>query len=148
MKNRLVWLLALPLLTACPDATGSGTDGPPLEERTLGIIKSQYLRSPALAAPATVTAGQPFQATVTTLGYDGCWRSDGEDVTRAATQAVIRPYDKVQGEACTTALVEIRHVVQLRFDNRGTAKIVVQGRAEPLDPQQGPVTVEQTVTVQ
>lgn len=146
MKNRLVWLLALPLLTACPGVTD--TDGPPVRERNLGIIESQYLRSPTVVAPSVVTAGQPFQVTITTLGYDGCWRSDGEDVTRNAAQAVIRPYDKVQGEACTAALREISHVVELRFDTRGTAKIVVQGRNDRDAPTFRNVTVEQTVTVQ
>jgi len=146
MKNRLVWLLALPLLSACPGVTD--TDGPPVRERNLGIIESQYLRSPAVAAPSVVTAGQPFQATITTLGYDGCWRADGEEVTRNAAQAVIRPYDKIQGEACTGALVEIRHVVELRFDNPGTAKVVVQGRNDRDAPTFRNVTVEHTVTVQ
>lgn len=146
MKNRLVWLLALPLLTACPDL--AGTDGPPVRERNLGIVESQYLQSPALAAPSAVTAGQPFQATITTLGYDGCWRADGEEVTRSAAQAVVRPYDKVQGDACTAALKEITHVVELRFDTPGTAKIVVQGRNDRDAPTFRNVTVEQTVTVQ
>lgn len=147
MKNRLVWLLGLPLLTACPGVTDSDTDGPPVRERNLGIIESQYLRSPTVVAPTTVTAGQPFQVTITTLGYDGCWRADGEEVTRNATQAVIRPYDKVQGDVCTAALREISHVVELRFDNPGTAKIVVQGRNDRDAPTFRNVAVEHTVTV-
>jgi hypothetical protein len=149
VKNPFVWLLTLPLLAACPSATDSGTDGPPLEEdRKVGIVHSPYLRAKALAAPATVKAGQTFQATVTTLGYSGCWRTAGEDVTNADKQATVRPYDRVQGEVCTAALVQIRHVVNLRFDTPGTAKIVVQGRNDPNEPTPGPVTIEQTVTVQ
>jgi len=144
MKNRFVWLLALPLLAACPAITDSGTG----EGRRVGIIQSPNLRSPALAAPATVTAGQAFQATVTTLGFDGCWRSAGETVTLVAEQATIQPYDRVDGEVCTGALVEIRHVVELSFFTPGTATIVVQGRSDPNEPGSGPVKIERTITVQ
>ncbi|HEX9936543.1 MAG TPA: hypothetical protein VGB15_05455 [Longimicrobium sp.] len=149
MKNPFVWLLALPLLAACPSPTDAGTDGSLVgDERRAGIIESQHLRAPALAAPATVTAGQTFQVAVTTLGYSGCWRNAGEDVTNAAGLAIIHPYDRVQGEVCTDALVEIRHVVFLRFDTPGTAKLVVQGRSDPNEPSPRAVTIEHTVTVQ
>jgi hypothetical protein len=147
MKNPLVWLLALPLLAACPSPTDSGSDGLG-EERRAGIIESQHLHSPALTAPATVTAGQTFQAVVTTLGYSGCWRNAGEDVTNAAGLAIVHPYDMVRGEVCTDALVEIRHIVFLRFDTPGTAQIVVQGRSDPNEPAPRAVTIEKTVTVQ
>jgi hypothetical protein len=147
MKTSFVWLLALPLLAGCPSPTG--IDGPALEEdRRAGIIESQYLRSPVLTAPAAVTAGQTFQVAVTTLGYSGCWRNAGDDVTNAVGRAIIHPFDRVQGEACTTALVEIRHVVFLRFDTPGTATIVVQGRSDPNEPAPRSVTIERTVTVQ
>lgn len=148
MKLRHVCLFALPFLAACPSVTDVG------EERTLavlgrtpGIIKSPYLQSPALVAPSSVTAGQVFQATVTTLGFNACWRADGADVSNGGATLTIRPYDTVRGEVCAQALVELRRTVDLRFDTPGTAKIVVEGRGDPNEPGPGIVQVEQTVTV-
>ncbi|HYH80428.1 MAG TPA: hypothetical protein VEX86_11550 [Longimicrobium sp.] len=150
MTRRLLCLLALPLLAACPPSPVDVVEDrtPPLGDRTPGIIRSSYLRSPALVAPAVVSAGQTFQATVTTLGFSGCWRADGAEVATAAATASIHPYDRQEGEVCTAALVELRRTVDLRFDTPGTAKIVVEGRSDPNEPQSGIVRVEQTVTVQ
>jgi hypothetical protein len=148
MKLRHVCLAALPFLAACPSITDAGEESTRVVlDRTPGIIQSPYLRSPALVAPASVSAGQTFQATVTTLGFNGCWQADGADLSNGGATLTIHPYDAVRGEVCTQALVELRRTVDLRFDTPGTATIVVEGRGDPNEPGAGTVRVTQTVTV-
>jgi hypothetical protein len=121
MKHRATLLAAAFACAACANLAGPGGDRRP------GIIESRYLHAPVLTAPDSVTAGTPFQVTVTTLGFSGCWTEDRTDVTSLAGEAVVRPYDRVREGPCTQALVNLPHSVQLRFDQPGTASIVVQG---------------------
>jgi hypothetical protein len=140
MKHRATLLAATCVLAACGNVAG------PAGQRRAGIIESRYLRVPVLTAPDTVTAGTPFLVTVTTFGFSGCWTDDRTDVAAFATQAVIRPYDRVRDGACTQMTVTLPRSVQLRFDQPGTASIVVQGlRDDGADAE--PAQVQRTVVV-
>jgi len=142
MKIRILPLFALPLLAACELATGPDADPRP------GIIQSPYLQAPVVVAPATVQAGEPFQVTVRTLGFSGCWVEARTTVTSEPGAATVRVYDRTVGEVCTAALKTIDHTAGLRFDAPGTARIVVEGRGDPSLGETGVVTIERTVTVQ
>ncbi len=141
MKRTLVCMLSLALLGACSLAT----DG---EAREPGIVQSDLLTTPVLVAPSTVSAGQTFQVTVTTLGLSGCYRVGGAEVSYSATQATIRPFDLIRNTACTGAAVMLPRTVALHFDTPGTLKIVVEGQNDPSAGQTSIARVEQTVTVQ
>jgi hypothetical protein len=139
MKHRAMLLAATSLFTAC--ANLAGPDG-----ARAGIIESRYLSVPALTAPDIVTAGASFQVTVTTFGFSGCWTEDRTDVSALASQVVIRPYDRVRDGACTQMTVKLPRSAQLRFDQPGTATIVVQGlRDDGADAE--PTQIEHTVVV-
>ncbi|HEY0036122.1 MAG TPA: hypothetical protein VGB66_05505 [Longimicrobium sp.] len=104
--------------------------------RYVGIVEwsasnVQTFADPAMGvitAPDTVTAGQPFQVTITTVGPSGCWRADGAEKAVQGNLATITPFDRVEGELCTGALVSLPRSVELRFDTRGEATIRVYGR--------------------
>jgi hypothetical protein len=141
MKHRATLIAATVFFTACANLAGS--DG----ARRAGIIESPYLRASVLTAPEAVTAGVPFDVTVTTFGFSGCWTPDGTDVSNLTSQAVIRPYDRVRTEgACTQTTVTLPRSVQLRFDQPGTVTIVVQGVRDDGDNAE-PTQIERTVVV-
>jgi hypothetical protein len=157
-------LLLLPAVTACEMATGP--DG----QRVVGILEWQSAAQGSLAssslmmadgniavitAPDTVDAGVPFEATITTVGSDGCWREAGAEKEMADHLAVVVPYDRVltekNGESigCTQALVWLPRFVEITFAESGEAILRVKGRkviggnyAEAT-----PVTVEKRIFV-
>lgn len=141
MKHRLAYFLPMVLLGAC----SLGTDS---DARAPGIVASESLNTPVLVAPTTVGVGQTFNVTVTTLGLNGCYRSGGADVALSATQATIRPYDLIGSGSCTVGDVLLPRTVAVHFDAPGTAKIVVEGQADPRSGQTSIARVEKTVTVQ
>jgi hypothetical protein len=116
-------------------------------ERQIGIIRSEYLHSPALVAPDTVAAGATFAVTVTTLGYNSCWQAAGADVARDPQRARIVPYDRIVGHACFHALVELPRTVELRFDAPGTATLIVEGRTDGPKRQQETARLLQQIVV-
>jgi hypothetical protein len=84
-----------------------------------------------IVAPDTVAAGVFFDATVTTVGANGCWSSDGAEVQLAPMVAEVRPHDRNgrgSNMACTMALVDLPRTVRLRFAEAGEATIRVHGR--------------------
>ncbi|HYH80429.1 MAG TPA: hypothetical protein VEX86_11555 [Longimicrobium sp.] len=133
------------VMTLVLGACSLGTDG---EAREPGIVASAALKTPVLVAPTTVAAGQTFQVTVTTLGLHSCYRAGGADVTLAATEARIRPYDHIATIDCKQGELLLSRTVALHFDTPGTARIVVEGQNDPRLGQISIVRVEQTVTVQ
>ncbi|HEY0025749.1 MAG TPA: hypothetical protein VGB24_22870 [Longimicrobium sp.] len=104
--------------------------------RHVGIVEwsasnVQTFADPAMGvitAPDTVTAGEPFQVTITTTGPNGCWRSAGAEKAVLGNLATITPFDRVEGEVCTQALVRLPRSVEVRFDVRGEAAIRAYGR--------------------
>jgi hypothetical protein len=87
-----------------------------------------------IAAPDTVNAGAPFDATITTVGMSGCWRPDGAEISYGPKLAVVTPYDLVittidgAPVACTGALVDLPRTVRLIFGQAGVATLRVHGR--------------------
>jgi hypothetical protein len=141
MKHRATLVAATVFFTAC--ANPAGSDG----ARRAGIIESRYLNTAVITAPDSVTAGIAFPVTVTTFGFSGCWTDDGTDVTALASQVVIRPYDRVRDGACTQMTVKLPRTVQLRFDQPGTATIVVQGVRDDGDNDPEPTQIQRAVVV-
>jgi hypothetical protein len=137
MKNTSSLILISALLAA------AACDGPenflpePEAGRHLGIVEWSRSNVPTIADPATmavitapdtVTAGQPFQVTITTTGPSGCWRAAGAEKAVQGNLATITPFDRVEGEVCTAALVGLPRSVEVRFDTRGEATIRAYGR--------------------
>jgi hypothetical protein len=117
-------------------------DGPenflpePEAVRHVGIVEwsrssVQTFADPAMGvitAPDTVTAGQPFQVTVTTAGPSGCWQAAGAEKAVQGNLATITPFDRVLDGICTQAVVSLPRSVEVRFDVRGQATLRVYGR--------------------
>jgi hypothetical protein len=129
--------LALSALLMGVAACEPGTFEPgPEARRHLGIVEwaqsnAQTLADPAISAitaPDTVTAGQPFQVTVTTVGPNSCWRVAATELALQPSLATITPFDRVIDGICAQALVSLQHTVQVRFDVRGQATLRANGR--------------------
>jgi hypothetical protein len=120
MQRRHLPGLAILLLAACSEITHAG-------ERRPGVIESRYLTVPALVAPDSVTAGAPFDITVTTLGSSGCWQPDASEVVATGNELRVTPFDRVLHVYCTQALVAVPRTVQVRLDHPGTAWVRLQG---------------------
>jgi hypothetical protein len=143
MRHRAALIATAFVLGACTNTAGID------QIRQPGIIESRYLHVPVLTAPDSVTAGTPFNITVSTFGFSGCWTMDGTEVNTQAREALIQPYDLVrEGErvACLQMPVILPRTVQLRFDEPGTATIVVQGVRNDGDQSQ-PTQIERTIVV-
>ena len=136
MKNASSLILIAALLAGAACAGGENFLPDPSQVRHVGIVEwtgsnVQTFADPALGvitAPDTVTAGQPFQVTITTTGPSGCWRAAGAEKAVQGSLATITPFDRVEGEVCTGALVSLPRSVELRFDTRGEATIRAYGR--------------------
>jgi hypothetical protein len=157
MKNTssLILISALLAGAACTGAENFLPD--PSQVRHVGIVEwsrsnVQTFADPALGvitAPDTVTAGQPFQVTITTTGPNGCWQAAGAEKAVQGNLATITPFDRVEGEICTQALASLPRTVELRFDTRGQATIRAYGR-RVVDGNLNAATdrtVEKTITV-
>jgi hypothetical protein len=130
-------LILISALLAGAACSGAENFLPEIETgRHLGIVEwsrsdVQTFADPAMGvitAPDTVTAGQPFQVTITTTGLSGCWRAAGAEKAVQGNLATITPFDRVEGEVCTGALVSLPRSVEVRFDTRGEATIRAYGR--------------------
>ncbi len=143
--SRMLPSVALVALLGAGCGRAGSSDSEP--ERQIGIIRSEYLHSPALVAPDTVAAGATFAVTVTTLGNDNCWQAAGAEVTRDPQHARIVPYDRVVGQACFQALVELPRTVELRFNAPGTATLIVEGRTDGPKRQQESARLVQQIVV-
>jgi hypothetical protein len=137
MKNSssLIALSALLMGTAACDMPATFEPGPEAR-RHVGIVEwsrsdVQTFADPALGAltaPDTVTAGQPFQVTVTTVGPNSCWRVAQTELAMQPSLATITPFDRVIDGICAQALVSLPHTVQVRFDVPGEATLRAYGR--------------------
>lgn len=136
MKNTSSLILISALLAGAACDLPATFEPDPEVGRHVGIVEwsrsnVQTFADPALGvitAPDTVTAGQPFQVTITTTGPNGCWRSAGAEKAVQGNLATITPFDRVEGEVCTQALVSLPRSVEVRFDIRGEATIRAYGR--------------------
>ncbi len=103
-----------------------------------------------IIAPDTVTRGIPFDVSFVTFG-GGCTRSAVRtDLTTKGSDAEIRPYDRtVRSGVCTSDLLFLQHVTQVRFDAPGTAVLHVIGQQYGASPGgvNGPAELLRLVTV-
>jgi hypothetical protein len=140
------WLTAT--LTAAAVLACSSLTGPP--QVAVGIIewveaqaaapaglemgmlepKSTEHGLPALEAPDTVTAGQPFTILARTYGLNSCWREAGAEVVTMPSAIEVTPYDKLAypDAACLEAIVRLDRTIELTFAEPGQGVIRVTGR--------------------
>lgn len=81
--------------------------------------------------PDVVQASVPFEAGVRTIGNSGCWEVARTDVENGPALAEVTPVDRdrmSEGLACTGAMVELVHELELTFTEVGEAVIRVRGR--------------------
>ena len=126
------------VLTACSDQSVTSADFE--SSRMVGILElietdprptaGVGSQRPPLFAPDTVTAGVPFDVTVTTVGLDTCWREAGASVQSELRRVTITPYDRVdtQPSGCGDALVYLPRTVSVTFTQRGIATVRAEGR--------------------
>ncbi|HZG44175.1 MAG TPA: hypothetical protein VEY93_14600, partial [Longimicrobium sp.] len=132
--SSLLMISALLAGAAC-DMPATFEPGPDAQ-RHVGIVEwsrssVQTFADPAMGvitAPDTVTAGQPFQVTITTAGPSGCWRAAGAEKAVQGNLATLTPFDRVLDGICTQAVVSLPRSVEVRFDVRGQATLRVYGR--------------------
>jgi len=123
---------------------------PTPEARILGLIDDRA--NDALIVPRTVSAGEDFQVTMTTIG-SGCERAADTGVIVTENSATVMVYDLTvathPGVACTMVLKRLPHTITLRFTKRGEALIRVWGRrVGPDTPPLGvPTVLEHRVMV-
>lgn len=178
MRRRLieaagVSLVVAGMLSACAEATE-----PSPSERRLGILQldvysgplaveggsaddrdirwdhepTDGIRVPAevLVVPETVVAGKAFDVTVHTIGANGCWRSDGQEVRVTAGVVELMPYDLHSGaESCPDNLPYLSHTSSLTLESPGEWVIRVSGRRVRHGDSSWelPVTAEKTIVV-
>ena len=126
--------------------------GPDFEtRRVLGQPALSSLGVEPLAIPDTVTAGEPFEVTVTTAG-GGCHvRADGVEVDAGGEAVEFRPYDIVRvpvsdRAACTLPLLHFPRTAVVVMAEPGRRLLRVVGGSGP-DPTTSPVVVERVVVV-
>ncbi len=137
--TRFVILAVTLLATACgtsltlPDSADAG--------RVVGILEwtqaptggglGEPPPGPGVTAPDTVRAGEPFRATVTTVGPSICWTAAGASLELEPAVAVVTPYDHTPEDertGCGDAVVALPRSVELRFTRAGEAILRVHGR--------------------
>jgi len=123
-----------------------------------GVLGSDSTRRPALIefpdggpvvveVPATATAGTSFTVAINSYG-GSCIGQGPTQVEVSGLTATVEPYqfELVDGNAtCTQEIRTYRNVVQLRFDQTGTGRILFRGRSQSAGGEI--ITVERTVTV-
>ncbi|HEX2168252.1 MAG TPA: hypothetical protein VHG09_13545, partial [Longimicrobiales bacterium] len=111
---------------------------------------ADYTAPDVLVAPDTVGAGQAFEIRTNTVGWNGCWRSDGQTVATVGRVVVIRPYDSHSGsEVCTDVLLLLAHSSTLVLDEPGEWTLRVDGRQLRMgdDVSEQPISAERTIVV-
>lgn len=133
--------------TGC-DQMPSGDGGGAEEVRRLATIEFYEHRDVgplAIEVPAEVQRGADVPVKVTSYGGGCTARGDTETAVQGLT-ATVTAYDlDMSGmNDCTDELRFHQHVAVVRFEQAGTARVVVRGRREPGDE---PISVERTVVV-
>ena len=125
----------------------------PEESRVLGVLPNPEDHfAEAIAAPASVKAGERFVVTVTTTG-SGCDRAGDVGVLLGDRHATLMIYDFTFANrpdvVCTMMLKALKHEVPLTFNQPGEAVIRVWGRRQKPDspPYGEPYVVERRIVV-
>jgi hypothetical protein len=133
----VVVALSLVLAACSQDATTALSDSPDIMVGILELIENaprpvtgQVGLTVPLSAPDTVTAGVPFDVTVTTIGLDTCWREAGATIVSELRRVTITPYDRIDRtqSGCGDAIISIPRTVRVMFGQRGDATLRVEGR--------------------
>jgi hypothetical protein len=124
---RSVFTLAILLVPMCSNPAETEW------ERRLGYLDA-HLGVPVLRAPDSVSAGESFTVTVTTLG-NSCTRAHGAEVGADPDfplLRIVRPFDlhRIKG-VCQDIGRTLPREVSLRFDEPGEAVIRVVGDSHP-----------------
>jgi hypothetical protein len=132
----------------------AGWPSPPPQYTTGGGVKWSKSPEPGdvtaplvIEAPETVRVNAAFQVTVNTIGVNGCWRPDGQEVSISNRVVTLTPYDRVEGEVCTQALVVLPHHSTVTLNAAGTWTLRVTGRRTRIgsDVVDEPITAEKTI---
>jgi hypothetical protein len=142
---RLILPVAALSATLACGATG------PSDQRVVGVILTGSGMASVINAPDTVRARERFGAVINTFGSSTCTTPDGVDLHQTATEVVVTPYDRVPsdpGASCTRDMAPRPHQVQIRFNDPGLGRIIVQGRlSDGTVPGPSLVSVTKTVVV-
>lgn len=134
------------------------TSGPtssirPDESRVLGVLANPEDNfAGAIAAPASVKAGERFVVTVTTTG-SGCDRAGDVGVLLGERHATLMVYDFTYANrpdvVCAMMLKTLKHDVPLTFSQTGDAVIRVWGRRQNQNspPYGEPYVIEHRIVV-
>ena len=136
--KRMMMVAAGLVLVAC-----SSIPGPSASEivATIQMHLADMEGPMVIMMPDTVNATELFPVSVRT--YRQCRRSEGRtDVAIWGLEATITPYTRV-GQHCPDVLRVSDQTVQIRFEARGTAQVVVVGLNNFTDT----LRVERTVVV-
>lgn len=124
-----------PAMEPVPDPlqTRENPDGA-VEERRIGTI-AHYGDPVHVEVPASAARGESFVVKVRTYG-GGCIAKGDTEVRSEGLSARVTPYDwevvrLPANTACTADLRLYEHSATLRFDQPGTATVLVQGREKP-----------------
>lgn len=129
------------LLAGCSSIIGSN------DTETIGIIEGLQAGEPEISVPANVTAGEDFTISVVTGWHNGCATRGNTEVRNEGGTARVTPYDVVTeapGLMCTQALQRFTHEAVVRFDDPGSATVVIRGRPSRGAPA---VSIERAVEV-
>ncbi len=127
--RRHLWFVAVAISTV--GLLGCDLAGPS-EYRVIGIMRLDHPRVGEYflpEIPETVTAGVPFEITVTT-GGNSCYRAGETEVAVDGRSAVVTPYDYVRADAwetgCFAILQLFEHKATMVFKEPGIASIVLR----------------------
>ncbi len=106
-----------------------------------------YGDTATVAAPDTVSAGEPFAVTVGTFG-GGCTREvDRTELEVTGDLAEVQPYNRTQrSDVCTSDLLILAHTVTIQFNETGLATLRITGR-EGSSSQTEPARIDRRITV-
>lgn len=121
--KRIVAVMAAASVASC-----SSTE--PGYVQRLGLVIEGEPPMTSLVAPTTAQRGVSFVVRATTFGSGSCTHPNGYELNVEPTRAEIRLYDNYDppNTPCTEDLASFPREVTLRFDQAGTAEVVVIGR--------------------
>jgi hypothetical protein len=127
-ERRLAVAATAALLLGACDSFYIDSDGVVI----IGWVRADVPVTSSIAAPDTVTAGEPFDAVVYSFGSTTCATPVRADVVMDGLVARVTPYVRVPddpGTQCTADVSPRPHPVRLTFPRRGQGMIEAVGRA-------------------
>jgi hypothetical protein len=102
-----------------------------------------------LVVPDTVVARGPFEVKVTTIGSNGCWSAEGQEVEIGVGVVLVTAWDRHSGaDSCPDVLGHLSHTSTLMLDMAGEWVVRARGRRLVAGTgQELPVIAEKTIVV-